>query len=291
MKPAPFDYVAPASVEQTLELLERYGDDAKLIAGGQTLGPMLNMRLLAPSVIIDINDVAELQFRRSESCGMTLGALVRQGTLEDDPGLARLQPLVAAAIPHIAHRAIRNRGTVGGSLVHADPAAEWGALVHALDARLVVARRGAEPRVVAAAAFFSGLLTTVLEPQDLLVEVRLPAWPQGAGWSFQELSRRHGDFALAGVACRLSLDAAGRCSGVGLGLIGVGDTPVRAAAAETVVTGQPAGAELFREAAAQAAADISPMSDLHASAEYRRHLTEVLVFDALTEASQRCTHQ
>jgi len=288
MKPAAFDYSAPASVDEALALLSQYGDEAKVIAGGQTLGPMLNMRLLMPQVLMDINRIDVLAEASVGDAGMRLGAATRQADLEDDPGLAEAQPLVAAAIPYIAHRAIRNRGTVGGSLVHADPAAEWGALVHALDAELVIA--GAEGRrSVAPEDFFVGILTTAVEPEELLVEVRLPAWPRGAGWSFVEFSRRHGDFALAGVACRLQLDADRRCTDARLGLIGLGDTPLRARDAEAVLVGESVGPELYRAAAETAARGIEPMTDLHASADYRRQLTRVLVADALAQAVDRAS--
>lgn len=288
MKPAAFDYTAARSVEQALAVLVEYGDEAKVIAGGQTLGPMLNMRVVTPALLVDVNGIEALQGPRRSDSGLSLGAMTRQADLEDDPGLAIAQPLVAAAIPHIAHRAIRNRGTVGGSLVHADPAAEWGALVHALDAELVIAAAGGT-RVVTPEDFFLGILTTAVEPQELLVEVRLPDWPKEAGWSFREFSRRHGDFALAGVACRLTLDGQRRCVAAGLGLIGVGDTPLRAREAEAVLVGETAGPELFQAAAETAASAVDPMTDLHASPDYRRHLTRVLVADALAQAADRAS--
>lgn len=288
MKPAAFDFTAARSLEEALAVLTQYGDEAKVIAGGQTLGPMLNMRLLMPQVLVDVNGIESLAGTRRSDAGLGLGALTRQADLEDEPGLAAHQPLVAAAIPHIAHRAIRNRGTVGGSLVHADPAAEWGALVHALDAELVIAAANGT-RSVAPEDFFVGILTTAVEPEELLVEVRLPAWPEGAGWSFLELSRRHGDFALAGVACRLQLDAEQRCTTARLGLIGVGDTPLRARDAEAVLVGERAGPELFRATAEAAARGIESMTDLHASADYRRQLTRVLVADALAQAADRAS--
>lgn len=288
MKPAAFDFTAARSPEQALAVLTQYGDEAKVIAGGQTLGPMLNMRLLMPQVLLDVNGIESLAGTRRSDAGLAVGALTRHADLEDDPGLASDQPLVAAAIPHIAHRAIRNRGTVGGSLVHADPAAEWGALVHALDAELVIAAAGGT-RSVAPEEFFVGILTTAVEPEELLVEVRLPAWPDGAGWSFLEFSRRHGDFALAGVACRLQLDAENRCTAARLGLIGVGDTPLRARDAEAVLVGERVSPELFRATAEAAARGIEPMTDLHASADYRRQLTRVLVADALAQAADRAS--
>ena len=224
MKPAPFAYRDPDTVDEVLGLLAEHGDDAKLLAGGQSLGPMLNMRVVTPAVIVDLNRVRALGARGlSAGAGFALGALVRQAELEDDPGFAASQPLAAAALPWIAHRPIRNRGTVAGSLVHADPAAEWGGIVLALDARLVVRRAGAPPRAVAAEDFFTGILETAVEPEELLAEVRLPPWPEGARWGFREFARRRGDFALAGVACRFETDGAGGgCRSVRIGLFGVG---------------------------------------------------------------------
>ena len=289
MKPAPFAYRDPDTVEEVLELLAEHGDDAKLLAGGQSLGPMLNMRVVTPAVIVDLNRVRALAARGlSAGAGFALGALVRQAELEDDPGFAASQPLAAAALPWIAHRPIRNRGTVAGSLVHADPAAEWGGIVLALDARLLVRRAGAPPRAVAAEDFFTGILETAVEPEELLAEVRLPPWPEGARWGFREFARRRGDFALAGVACRFEVDGAGGgCRSVRIGLIGVGDTAVRAQRAETVLEGEAPGPEVFAAAAAAARGEVEPLDDVHASAGYRRHLVEVLVEDALTEAWSR----
>ena len=283
MKPAPFRYVAPRELDEVLALLAESGDDAKILAGGQTLGPMLNLRMLAPSVLIDVNGVLELA-RRDVTRGMTLGALTRQSELEDDASLRERQPLVAAAIPLIAHRPIRNRATVGGSLVHADPAAEWGALALALDAELLIARQGAPIRVVAATEFFTGMLETAVGADELLVAIRLPPWPPGSGASFRELSPRHGDFALAGVACRLAVDDGGRCKDTRLALIGVGDRPVRIVSAEAVMAGETPDDALFEEVAEAAAQAIEPLSDLHASGAYRRALAKVLVRDALEEA-------
>jgi len=287
MKPAPFRYFAPESVAEALDVLREHGDDAKVIAGGQTLGPMLNMRLVTPEVLLDLNRVAELDYRREQPGGLAIGALTRQSALEDDPGLPAAQPMVAAAVPFVAHRAIRNRGTVGGSLAHADPAAEWGTLVAVLDAELVVRRAGEEARTVPAEEFFIGVLTTALAPDELLVEIRIPAWPAGAGWSFRELARRHGDFALAGVAARVSLDASGACREARLAVLGVGDRPVRLREAEQTLAGERPGPEAFRAAAARAAAEVDPQNDVHASAAFRRHLVGVLTEDALAEATAR----
>ena len=288
MKPAPFAYRAPHTVEEVLDLLAEHGDDAKLLAGGQSLGPMLNMRVVSPAVVIDLNRVRELARRGDRTGdGFAIGALVRQAELEDDRAFAAAQPLAAAALPWIAHRPIRNRGTVAGSLVHADPAAEWGGLVLALDARLTIMRAGAESREVDAENFFTGILETAVEPEDLLAEIRLPPWPDDARWGFLEFARRRGDFALAGVACRFEVDGAGCCRSARIGLIGVGDTAVRARRAESVLEGEPPGPELFAAAAAAVREEVDPLDDGHASASYRRHLAGVLVEDALAEAWER----
>ena len=287
MKPAPFLYRDPDTVEEVLDLLAEHGDDAKVLAGGQSLGPMLNMRVVTPAVIIDLNRVESLAGRGRSSAaggGFAIGALVRQAELEDDPGFHASQPLAAAALPWIAHRPIRNRGTVAGSLVHADPAAEWGGVVLALDARFDIRRAGASPRAVGAEDFFTGILETAVEPEDLLAEVRLPPWPEGARWGFREFARRRGDFALAGVACRFEVDRAGGCRSVRIGLIGVGDTAVRARGAEAVLEGEAPGAEAFAAAAAAVRDEVEPLDDGHASAAYRRHLAGVLVEDALADA-------
>ena len=288
MKPAPFAYRDPETVEETLELLAEHGDDAKLLAGGQSLGPMLNMRVVAPAVVIDLNRVSALSYRRaSPAGGFALGALARQAELEDDPRFARAQPLAAAALPWIAHRPIRNRGTVAGSLVHADPAAEWGGLALALDARLVVRRAGASPRTVGADEFFVGILETAVGPDELLAEIELPPWPEDTRHCFLEFARRRGDFALAGVACRFRVDESGGCHGVRIALIGVGDTPVRARRAESILDGEPPGPEVFAAAAEAVRQEVEPLDDGHASAGYRRHLAAVLVADALTEADRK----
>jgi len=283
MKPAPFDYAAPREVEEVLALLAQYGDDAKILAGGQSLGPMLNLRVVRPAVLVDINAVAALA-RLDAGGAWTLGALVRQCELEDHPRLGAAQPLLAAAIPHIAHRPIRNRGTVGGSLAHADPAAEWGALALALDARLEIARAGHAPRTLRAQDFFRGMLETDVAADELLASVRLPAWPPGTGFGFREFARRRGDFALAGVACRVSLDARGCCRDTRIALFGVGDRPLRGADAETALDAQLPGPVAFDAAARAAAAQIEPLDDLHASAAYRRRLVGILVREALDDA-------
>lgn len=292
MKPAPFAYFDPESLDEALQLLAEHGEDAKIIAGGQTLGPLLNMRMATPAVIVDINRIAALGERRRETDGtLVLGALTRQSSLEDDRALSQTQPLIAAAIPHIAHRAIRNRGTVAGSLAHADPAAEWTGLVTALEAGLVLQRSGGQRRTVQARDFFLGPLTTVIEPQEMLTEIRIPVWPAGSGWSFIEFNRRHGDFALTGVLVCLSLDHQGCCKEVRVALIGVEETPVRAVGAEALLKSARPSQDLLAQAASKAASDVAPISDLHASSDYRRHLVGELTRRALAQAVERARVQ
>jgi CO/xanthine dehydrogenase FAD-binding subunit len=289
MKPAPFRYFDPDTVDDVVDLLGEWGDEGKLLAGGQTLGPMLNFRLLAPRALIDLNRVESLSYRaRLDDGGLGIGALTRQQMLEDDADVAVAQPLVAAAMPLIAHRAIRNRGTVGGSISHADPAAEWGGLVAALDATMVIRHRKHGEREVAAADFYKGLLQTALEPDELLSEIRLPAWPSGAGWSIREFSRRHGDFALTGIACVIALDPHGRCSKVRLAAFGVEANPRRLAEAESALLGEPPDDKLIAEAARLASKGVEPLDDRHASAEYRRQLVAVLMQRAVAETLSRC---
>jgi aerobic carbon-monoxide dehydrogenase medium subunit len=287
MKPPVFDYYDPDTLGECLALLARFGDAAKILAGGQTLGPLLNMRLANPAVIIDINRVAALDYRRTGADGFTVGALTRESALEDDQAVAALQPLVAETLPHIAHRAIRNRGTVGGSLAHADPAAEWPALAVLLEAGFLIGSQRRPPRLVPADDFFITHLTTALAPDELLCEIRLPPWPAGAGHCMLEFSRRHGDFALAGVMARLACDAAGRVEAPRLALFGVGGRAVRASRAEALLAGEKVSPALFAAAAQTAAEEIDPYDDLHASAEYRRHLAAVLVGRALETAFTR----
>ena len=287
MKPAQFKYFDPRSADETLGLLREWGDEGKVLAGGQTLGPMLNFRALAPAALIDINRVEGLAYHRYTDAGTVIGALTRNQVLEDDEVFAVHQPLAAAAIPLIAHRAIRNRGTIGGSLAHADPAAEWGAVILTLDAELMVRKHGMPDRSIAAANFFQGILETALEPDELLVEIKLPPWPRNAGWSVVEFSRRHGDFALAGVASMILLAADGTCSDIRITAFGLGPTAMRLAKSENALRGSRPGPEIIQQAARQAAAEISPMDDNHASAAYRRQLAEVLVDRSIAESAAR----
>jgi aerobic carbon-monoxide dehydrogenase medium subunit len=287
VKPALFKYFDPSSTDEALVLLSEWGEDGKVLAGGQTLSPMLNFRVITPSALIDVNGVKELAYHIHSDSGTVIGAMTRQQALEDDGTLAAHQPLVAAAIPLIAHRAVRNRGTVGGSLAHADPAAEWGGLALTLQAELRIRKSRSPDRVVQAANFFRDMLDTVIEPDELLVEIKLPAWPAGAGWSFIEFSRRHGDFALAGVACQMSCASDGNCLDVRLTAFGVGATPIRLTGSESLLLGTRCRGNAVKEAARRARTEVSPLDDNHASATYRRHLVGVLVERSIKEAVSR----
>jgi carbon-monoxide dehydrogenase medium subunit len=286
MKPAPFAYVAPTSVDEALALLAQHADEAKPLAGGQSLVPLMNFRLARPGVLVDLNRIPELQYIREHDGGLAIGAMTRQRAAERSALVRERCPLLAAALPLVGHPPIRNRGTVGGSLAHADPAAELPAVAAALDAELVVRGPSGE-RVARPDAFFLTYLTTTLEPTELLVEVRFPAWPAGAGWAFEELSRRHGDFAIVGVAAVLQLDSQGQVADARLAFIGAAPTPVRAHAAEAALRGQPATAETFRAAAERVVDALDPSDDVHASAAYRREVAKVLARRALVAAHER----
>jgi len=289
MKPAPFKYDAPTTVDEALAHLARYGYEAKVLAGGQSLIPMMNFRLAQPAVLVDINPVAGLSYiQPTRDGGLRIGAMTRQRQVERDPLVAQAAPLLHAAMPKIAYPQIRTRGTIGGSLAHADPSAELPAVSLALNARFLLRSQKRGERWVEARDFFVGLFTTILEPDELLVEVRLPPMPPRSGWSFLEVARRHHDFALVGVAAVVALDGAGVCQQARLVYLSVGDRPVEARQAEALLQGQEPTAEAIRQAAETAAqADVDPQSDINASADYRRHLVRVLGQRALTEAFER----
>jgi CO/xanthine dehydrogenase FAD-binding subunit len=286
MKPPSFEYYAPSSLDEALALLRDWAPDAKLIAGGQSLVPMMNFRLVHPARLIDLNGIPTLNYIRVEQGELRIGAMTRHSEIEKSPLVRQGWPLFTEALRHVAHVQIRNRGTIGGSLSHADPAAELPAIVTTLDAKLVV-RSSTGTRILGADAFFTGALTTLLEPEELLVEVRVPSLPPGTGYAFDELSRRRGDFALVGAAAVLNVDAKGLLSAARLTFIGVGDGPIRSARAETLLIGQKPDADAFAAAAKAAAADLMPESDLHASADYRRHVAEVMARRVLQQAAKR----
>jgi len=293
MKPAPFAYVAPRSLPEALALMARHGDEGKALAGGQSLLPVLNFRLSQPAVLVDLNGVRELELLAPGDgvlhdglrMGLRMGALTRHRQLERDPIVAKHAPLLAEAAHHIAHPQIRNRGTVGGSLAHADPKAELPALAVTLRARLKLQRQGSE-RWLDAGEFYTGLFSTALEADELLTEIVWPATPLGAGWAFEEAARRHGDYAQVGVAAVVGVDDGGRCSAARLVFLAVGECPTVAAAADALV-GEVPDETAIAAAAEAAAREIEPRSDVHASADFKRHLASVLGKRALRRAFAR----
>jgi carbon-monoxide dehydrogenase medium subunit len=286
VRPAPFEYFAPRTVDEVLDLLARHGEEAKLLAGGQSLVPMMNMRLARPAVVIDLNRVVSLGAARVEAGRLRLGALVRQHALERDARLAAAAPLLADATPLIGHLQTRARGTIGGSLAHADPAAELPACMIALDAVFHL-RSARASRQVRAADFFRGLLATALEPDELLAEIELPGPPAPrTGHGFAEVARRHGDFALAGACAVLSLDAAGVCRNARLVIFGAGDVPHLARAAAGLIGERPDPRRLAERGRA-GADEIEARGDLHATPEYRRRVAAGLAARALGRAAAR----
>jgi len=287
MKPAPFAYHRPATLDEALALLAEHGGEAKPLAGGQSLIPAMNFRLARPAVLVDLNRVAELGYVHAGRDGLQIGAMTRQRAVERSDAVRSAAPLLAEAMPFIAHPQIRNRGTVGGSLAHADPAAELPAVMLALEARFR-ARGPQGERWIPAGEFFTGILETALGPDELLLEVVVPKSPARTGYAFAELARRRGDYALVGVAARVTLDRRGRCQAARITLFSVGDGPVLAAAAAAMLDGQEPSPEAMRAAAdAAAQRDIDPPSDIHASAAYRRRLAAVLTRRALARAVER----
>jgi len=285
LKPASFRYVAPTSLDEAIDILGSHGSDARLLAGGQSLMPVLNFRLGQPSLLIDLNRIADLAFVREDGDRVAIGAMTRQSAIETDPLVARHVPLLAEATGNIAHRAVRNRGTIGGSLVQADPAAEYPACMLALDATLVVRGRDGERRI-AATDFFDGPLTTTLAEGEILVRIEVPKAPPGSGSAFIELARRHGDFALAGVAARIVL-ANGSVARASLAACGAGPGPVRLSGAEQALLGSRADEAAIQSAGRAAMREVEPESDLHASAAYRRRIAGVMTARAVARAVER----
>jgi aerobic carbon-monoxide dehydrogenase medium subunit len=283
MKLPPVEYEAPTTVAEAIDLLAEHGDEASVLAGGQSLIPLLALRLARPEVLIDINRVDELSGVSAADGHVTIGAMTREYVAEESGTVADTLPLLAAALPLIGHEAIRSRGTIGGSLAHADPAAELPAVARALDAEFVV-RGPSGTRVIPAAEWFDGYLTTSRRPDELLAEVRFPAAGPGTGVSFEEVARRHGDFAIVGLATSLVLSG-GVISDARLAFAGVSDVPVRAAAAEDLLAGERPSAELFDEAARRATEDLDPPADLHGSSDYRKTVAAAVVRRGLRAAA------
>ena len=288
MKPAPFEYYAPTTVEEALSRLAEHGFDAKVLAGGQSLIPMMNFRLVQPSVLVDLNNIPELAYiNPDENGGLRLGAMVRHHKVEIDSLVEKRAPLLHETMPKIAYPQIRNRGTFGGSVSHADPSAELASVSVALGGSFRLRSLKGE-RWVPANEFFIGLFTTVLEPDELLLEVALPPMPARSGWSLMEVARRPHDFALVGVAAVVSLGNNGSCEQARMVFISAGDKPMVAHRAAESLKGQAPTKESIRAAAEIAASEeIEPSSDIHATAEFRRHLANVLCRRALEQAFQR----
>jgi CO/xanthine dehydrogenase FAD-binding subunit len=285
MKPAPFDYIAATSVDMAAAALADGGDDAKIIAGGQSLVPLLNFRLLRPSILIDINRIESLAFISETATDIRVGALTRHYQLETSPVIARHLPVLSCAMTHVAHLAIRNRGTIGGSLAHGDPAAELPMMALLLDAELHIGSVSAA-RITAARDFFLDALTVDLNAGEIVTEIALQKLPPQTGWGFAEVSRRRGDFALAAAAATLAV-AAGAIVEARIALSGIGRTAVRAATAESLLVGHALEPPLVSQAIEAVRAAIEPDTDLHASADYRRHLAGVLTGRALAAAWRR----
>ncbi len=286
MKPPAFAYERPDSVAAAVAALARHGEDAKLLAGGQSLIAMLNLRLIAPKTVVDAGRLRELDFIRTEGSELRVGALTRHNTVMHSAEVARQCPLITDAYRFISHHAIRNRGTIGGNLCHADPASELPVVALLLDATMVL-RSSAGERRVAAADFFKGPFETAARADELLTEVRFSQQPKGQGYGFDEVSQRHGDFAIVAAGCTLTV-AGGVCRDVRLGLAGVGGHAARVSAAEAALAGQPATPENFAKAAAAAARAVQPTSDVHADAAYRRDLVRALTARVLGAALARC---
>jgi CO/xanthine dehydrogenase FAD-binding subunit len=285
MKPPAFDYIAADSIAMAVAALAAAGDDAKIIAGGQSLVPMLNFRMLRPSILVDINRIAGLDVIEETSGAIRIGALTRHYQLETSPLIARHLPVLSCAMTHVAHLAIRNRGTIGGSLAHGDPAAELPMMALLLDAELRVASSSGE-RTVAARDFFLGALTVDLAPGEILTGIVLPKLPSRTGWGFEEVARRHGDFALAAVAATLTVPG-GAIEQARIALTGVGPTALRATEAEGLLIGHALEPDLTHRVIEAVRATIEPETDLHASSDYRRHLAGVLTGRALAAAWRR----
>ncbi|MFB9126308.1 FAD binding domain-containing protein, partial [Paraburkholderia dipogonis] len=286
MKPAPFDYCCPDTIDEAVEVLAANVDDAKLMAGGQSLTPMLNFRVVRPALIIDISRLLELEYvRERRDGGLTIGALTRHRVLETSALVASRFPVIPETMHNVAHLAIRNRGTIGGSLSHADPAAELPMLSRLLDA-VIVARSVRGEREIPASEFFVAPLTTALDDDEIVVRVELPGLPAGMGWCFHEFARRAGDFALAAVGVLLDVQG-GEIREARVAMMGVGDTPMRRPEAEAVLTGKALSDEVMADAVHAACDSLQPNTDLHASPEFRRHLAGVLMERVTRKAWQR----
>ncbi|MDB5805624.1 MAG: carbon monoxide dehydrogenase medium chain [Betaproteobacteria bacterium] len=286
MKPAPFRYAAAQSLEHALALKAEAGEEARFLAGGQSLIPAMNFRLAQPAMLIDLNPLDDLDYITVDNGALRIGARTRYSRVEHCAEVARWQPLLAEVLPNIAHPQIRNRGTLCGNLSNADPASELPAVMLAAGARMHAHSAGGD-RWIAAADFFINLFETALQPDEMLVEIELPALPARSGTCFIEVARRPGDYAMAGVAASLTLDANGRCGSASIALCNAGPTPMAAAAAAQLLIGGVLDAEAIAAAAAQAQEEVEPNGNVHCTADYQRHLAGVLTRRALTSAAAR----
>ena len=283
MKLPPFEYACPTTISEAVALLASHDGEAKPLAGGQSLVPMLAFRVASPSLLVDLRKLAELREIKIAADGVTLGAMVRWRDILDDARLRTAHPLLVAAVEHVAHYQIRNRGTVGGSIAHADPAAEMPGIVVTCEAKIaVVGKSGA--RVIDAANFFQGPLMTALKPDEIITEIRLPAWPTKRRFGFQEFARRRGDFALAAAMLFYDEDG-GKASNAHVGAIGVADLPLRLPAVEQVLNGNKIDEAIIANAEAAASASVEPADDIHAGGAYRKALIGVMVERALKSAA------
>jgi CO/xanthine dehydrogenase FAD-binding subunit len=285
MKPPPFDYERPADTDAALALLADYGGRAKVLAGGQSLLAMLNLRLISPERLIDVSRLNELKYIRAAGNELRIGALTTHNAVLTSPDVAAHCPIMTEAYRQVSHHAVRNRGTIGGSLCHNDPAAEMPLVIHLLGSTLVARNKNVE-RVIPADQFFGGNFETAIGEDELLTEIRVPIPPKGHGWSFQEISQRKGDFALVAAAAILTLENS-VCRNVRLGFRNVGETIFRLEAVEALIEGQAPSQRLFSAAASAASKSVEPPSDLHADADYRRDLVMVLTERVLTKAVER----
>ncbi len=286
MKPSAFEYFAPSKVQEVVALLEKYEDEAKILAGGQSLVPIMNFRLGRPEVIIDINGIKDLDYIVEEGDELRIGALTRERDLELSSLVQEKCPILAEAVSFIGHVPIRNRGTLGGSLVHADPSSELPTVICCLEGEMKVVGPSGE-RTLEPEEFFLTYLTTSLEASEMLVEIRIPTLPNNTGWSFVELSRRCGDFAIVSVATLLFIGEGGICNEARIALGGVAGTPIRATEAEELLAGQKITDALIEEVGQEAAEATETESDYHASDEYRKEMAKVFVRKGLREAWKR----
>jgi carbon-monoxide dehydrogenase medium subunit len=281
----PFEYACPATLNEAVALLASHDGEAKALAGGQSLMPMMAFRMARPTLLVDLRKLKDLRQIKIGADGVRLGALARWRDILDDKRLDAAHPLLKAAVSHVAHYQIRNRGTVGGSIAHADPAAEMPGICQTCDAVITAVGKGGS-RTIKANDFFQGALTTALEPDEIITEIHLPAWPAARRWGFQEFARRRGDFAMSGVALYYDLDG-GKAANAHVGVIGVGDRQKRLPKAEAALNGNAVNEALAVKVGEAASGDVEPQDDIHASAAYRRSLTGTLTERAVLAAAAR----